>query len=135
MEGPYLVRSAIINKHGLELTGDIANATTISIFGPRSAVSSSVRWNGKKLKLKQEKGGVWSAQIDKARPFKLPSLDGWKYTDDLPEIDAKYAPSSKAWIGKAVLPHSESQANIFKTQQIRTLQTQLFLHLTIQSSM
>ena len=102
MQGPYLVRSAVATKKGLELTGDIANATTISIFAPKSSCSSSIKWNGKSLKVKQEKGGVCTAQLDKARKFSLPALGGWKYTDGLPEIQTTYAATSSAWIGKSI---------------------------------
>jgi len=99
VQGPYLVRSALVTKQGLELTGDIANATSIGIFAPKSACSSSVKWNGIELKVKQEKGGMWTAQLSKARTFSLPALSGWKYTDGLPEIQTTYAATSSAWIG------------------------------------
>ncbi|KAI1631591.1 beta-galactosidase B [Biscogniauxia mediterranea] len=95
VQGPYLVRSATVKGHDLELTGDVANKTTINIFAPRSI--SSILWNGKKIRSISTKNGILTAQIEGAPSYTLPQLSGWKFVDGLPEIKTDYDPSGIAW--------------------------------------
>jgi hypothetical protein len=82
----------------LKLEGDVANSTIITIFAPKSV--RSVWWNSKKIHTISTKEGLLSAQVDGSRKFSLPKLNGWKYTDGLPEIGPEYTANSKAWISK-----------------------------------
>jgi hypothetical protein len=99
VHGPYLVRSATLNDKSLALTGDVANATTITVFTSKSVCSIS--WNGKKLPIASSNAGILTAKLDAAPDFDLPALSGWKYADSLPEIQSGYSANSSAWIGKS----------------------------------
>ncbi|KAI0170069.1 putative beta-galactosidase B [Pestalotiopsis sp. NC0098] len=96
VQGPYLVRSATIEDNSLQLTGDTANATKITIFAPQAV--SSVSWNGKELEYESAECGALVAQLTAEAQFDLPELSGWKYTDSLPEVTSNYSATSNAWI-------------------------------------
>ncbi|KAK6065263.1 beta-galactosidase b [Seiridium cupressi] len=96
VQGPYLVRSAVVEDKSLALTGDVANATDITIFAPKSVCA--VTWNGKKLEFNSGKSGALTARLGGAAEFTLPDLGGWKYIDSLPEIQSNYSATSEAWI-------------------------------------
>ncbi|KAK8075556.1 family 35 glycoside hydrolase [Apiospora hydei] len=98
IHGPYLVRSAAIEGRTLKLTGDIANATTLSAFAPKSICS--LTWNGKKVAINSTNNSVLTATVgsESAPSFTLPALTGWKVADSLPEIQAKYSATSAAWV-------------------------------------
>ncbi|KAI1502465.1 beta-galactosidase B [Biscogniauxia marginata] len=95
IQGPYLVRSATITGHNLELTGDVANKTAVSIFAPKSI--TSVKWNGKKIPITSTKNEVLTSQLKGAPSYTLPRLSGWKYADSLPEIKENYDASGISW--------------------------------------
>ncbi|KAK8016624.1 glycosyl hydrolase family 35 [Apiospora rasikravindrae] len=98
VHGPYLVRSAAIEGSTLELTGDVANATTLSVFAPKSVCS--LTWNGKKITITSNSNGVLIATVGSESPpkFTLPALDRWKVADSLPEIQTNYSATSAAWV-------------------------------------
>ncbi|KAH8682618.1 putative beta-galactosidase B [Xylariales sp. PMI_506] len=97
VQGPYLVRSAALKKDTLALTGDVANATSITVFAPQSV--RTLTWNGKPLSLKYSTiAGVLTASISAAPQFTLPKLSGWKYADSLPEVQTNYSATSSAWV-------------------------------------
>ncbi|KAK7914118.1 hypothetical protein PG985_011821 [Apiospora marii] len=98
VHGPYLVRSATIEGSTLKLTGDIANATTVSVFAPKDVCS--LNWNGKDVAINSKNNGVLTATVGgTASPtFSLPALDGWKVADSLPETQANYSATSAAWV-------------------------------------
>jgi hypothetical protein len=81
----------------LQLTGDIANSTTISIFA--SETVETVTWNGDNLSVKSADGGILKASLESTANFSLPSLSGWSYADSLPEIQSDYAATGVAWVG------------------------------------
>ncbi|KAI0473496.1 beta-galactosidase B [Xylariaceae sp. FL0804] len=95
VQGPYLVRSASIQGRTLLLAGDLANATTMHIFAPRSVCY--VKWNGKSLAIAATENGIITARLEGPPSFTLPSLGGWEYTDALPEIRPDYNASGIAW--------------------------------------
>ncbi|KAI0002851.1 beta-galactosidase B [Xylariaceae sp. FL0662B] len=95
IQGPYLVRSSTINDSTLELTGDIANATTISVFAPESV--DSIKWNGNSLFITSTENGELTAQLEGAPSYTLPELAGWKSYNALPEINSDYDASGIAW--------------------------------------
>ncbi|TRX89656.1 hypothetical protein FHL15_009406 [Xylaria flabelliformis] len=95
VQGPYLVRSSSIQGHILELTGDVANKTTIRVFAPKSI--RNLRWNGESVRINSSANGFLTAQIKGAPSYTLPALSGWKYADSLPEIRSDYDASGVAW--------------------------------------
>ncbi|TGJ88269.1 hypothetical protein E0Z10_g441 [Xylaria hypoxylon] len=95
VQGPYLVRSSSIQRHTLKLTGDVANATTIRVFAPKSI--RKLKWNGEDLKITSTKNGFLTAQLKGAPSYTLPALTGWKSADSLPEISNDYDASGIAW--------------------------------------
>ncbi|KAK7987253.1 family 35 glycosyl hydrolase, partial [Apiospora saccharicola] len=98
VQGPYLVRSAAIEGATLKLTGDVANATVISVFAPKSVCS--LTWNGKSVAITSTRTGVLTATVGGAAPptFSLTALGPWKMADSLPEIQANYSATSAAWV-------------------------------------
>lgn len=102
VQGPYLVRTAMLNKNTktLELTGDLeSNETVLYVFAPKSACSIS--WNGKKLAITATNGGMRKASLVGSGTYKLPSLGPWRSHDSLPEISLSYNASSSGWVGKS----------------------------------
>ncbi|KAI0861136.1 glycoside hydrolase superfamily [Xylaria cubensis] len=95
VQGPYLVRSSSIRRHILELTGDVANKTTIRVFAPKSI--RELRWNGESVRISSTANGFLTAQLKGAPSYTLPALSGWKYADSLPEIRSDYDASGVAW--------------------------------------
>ncbi|KAI1271601.1 glycoside hydrolase superfamily [Xylaria sp. FL0933] len=95
VQGPYLVRSANIRAHTLELAGDVANATDIRIFAPKSV--SKLTWNGESLQVNSTKDGLLTVWLDAAPCYALPALTGWESADSLPEIKDSYDASGIAW--------------------------------------
>ncbi|KAF5012277.1 hypothetical protein FDECE_1658 [Fusarium decemcellulare] len=96
VQGPYLVRSAHIEKNELDIRGDLDKATQLTIFAPKSI--KSIIWNGEKIKIDSRKGNLYTAKLKGPSKFELPSLGPWKYTDGLPEIGAKYKASESTWV-------------------------------------
>ncbi|KAJ8121467.1 hypothetical protein ONZ43_g2084 [Nemania bipapillata] len=95
VQGPYLVRSSSIQKRTLELTGDVANATSLRVFAPKSI--NTLKWNGEVLKITSSANGFLTAQLKGAPSVKLPALTSWKSADSLPEIRTDYNASGIAW--------------------------------------
>jgi hypothetical protein len=87
-----------LEENGLELTGDIANATAITVFAPPSI--SSLSWNGNSLNFTSEFSGIFTAEISGGAEFTLPEIGDWKYGDGLPEIQSNYSATSSAWISR-----------------------------------
>ncbi|KAF7314332.1 Glycoside hydrolase family 35 protein [Mycena kentingensis (nom. inval.)] len=100
--GPYLVRSLAFSESRSEvlITGDTTNATALEVFAPASV--HTIVWNGKKLKTKTTSYGTVKADLaapglDVAALQKsLAPLADWKYSDELPEVDAAYDDSN--WV-------------------------------------
>lgn len=87
------------------LTGDVANATTITVFAPKSI--SCLRWNDKELTITSSKEGILTAEVGGKVEFSLPALGPWKAADSLPEIQSNYSATSQAWVvaNKAETPN------------------------------
>ncbi|KAB5543083.1 family 35 glycosyl hydrolase [Coniochaeta sp. 2T2.1] len=99
VQGPYLVRTAAMNKatKTLELTGDSeASDKALYVFAPKSACS--VSWNGKKLAITGSNGGLLKASFEPPGTYQLPALGGWMSHDSLPEISSDYNASSSGWV-------------------------------------
>jgi beta-galactosidase len=94
--GPYLVRSAEINKSAVLITGDIDANTELEIYAPSSV--NTISWNGKEVKAQKTSYGSLKANL-KMTPVSLDkdlALDGWKYSDALPEAGTTYDDSN--WV-------------------------------------
>lgn len=97
MQGPYLVRGAVADGSTLRLTGDASNTTSIEVFSSKK--TSTITWNGKKLKMKKTKYGSLKGEIQAAKTtITIPVLDSWKRHDTLPERHSTYNDSGPAWI-------------------------------------
>lgn len=102
VQGPYLVRTAVLNRttKTLELTGDSeTNETALYVFAPRQACS--VSWNGKKLAVTATSGGLLKLSLEAPDSYRLPTLGPWKSDDSLPEVSVNYNTSSRGWVGKS----------------------------------
>ncbi|KAL3483498.1 glycoside hydrolase superfamily [Aspergillus germanicus] len=95
VQGPYLVRSAELDRHTISLRGDSSEATEIEVF-TESRVCT-VKWNGKKLRTHKTKYNTLKARIDGPDEFSAPSFRSWKVQDSLPERFANYSDSGPAW--------------------------------------
>ncbi|KAF2727081.1 hypothetical protein EJ04DRAFT_582284 [Polyplosphaeria fusca] len=96
VHGPYLVRSASITDNILSLTGDIANATTISAFAPKAV--TRISWNGHPVQTHLTPHGILKATLPGPQPnITLPLLSSWKVHDALPELHPLYNDSGPAW--------------------------------------
>lgn len=98
VQGPYLIRSAAYdpNTKTLAITGDEEEATTMTIFAPRSL--DSISWNGEKVHIKSQNDNMYVVSVEGPASFELPALGPWRYTDSLPEIASDYSPTSAAWV-------------------------------------
>ena len=88
----YLLRTAVINKSELYLTGDLNSTTTIEVVGG-APKGCALYFNGKSVPVSQNKYGVATAKVDYVAPkFNIPRLVDldWKYIDSLPEIESTY---------------------------------------------
>ncbi|KAL3480329.1 glycoside hydrolase superfamily [Aspergillus californicus] len=96
VSGPYLVRSSRISKTTLALRGDTDSETTLEVFAPQKV--KQITWNGKKVKVSKTRYGSLKATLAKPPSVELPTLDGWKVSDSLPERFAAYDDSGAAWV-------------------------------------
>lgn len=100
VQGPYLVRSAALGSSTLSLSGDVINATSMEIFGPRDV--QTLLWNGRMLQMSRTSYGSLIAPLKGVNQdsIMLPALSNWKSADSLPEIAPGYNASSAAWVGQ-----------------------------------
>lgn len=103
VQGPYLVRSATLEGRTLSLSGDVINATSMEVFGPRDV--QKLLWNGRTLQMSRTSYGSLKAQLGgvNQNSVVLPALLNWKSADSLPEIAPGYDASSAAWVGQCIL--------------------------------
>ncbi len=96
VQGPYLVRTAAIDKKTIQLTGDWLNSTALEVFAPSSV--SQVQFNGVTVRTSRTSYGSLTGKLG-ACPYsvnsilaELPSLSrpAWKVSDGLPERNASY---------------------------------------------
>ncbi|GKZ22578.1 hypothetical protein AbraIFM66951_006437 [Aspergillus brasiliensis] len=96
IQGPYLVRSASLEKSTLAIKGDSINETAVEIFAPASV--KTVTWNGKQLKTSKSSYGSLKATIAAPVSIQLPAFTSWKVNDSLPERLPTYDASGPAWV-------------------------------------
>lgn len=97
MQGPYLVRSADIDKSTIILTGDTNETTSIEVFAPE--VVNTISWNGKKVRTSRTSYGSLQGRL--AGPtavFESTTLGPWKVQDSLPERFPNYSDSGISWV-------------------------------------
>jgi hypothetical protein len=97
VNGPYLVRSALVEGDKLILAADFNKTASIEIIGVPSGVSS-LQVNQATLEHTIDSLGSWTAIQDYSPPeFDIPDLSSasWYYIDSLPEIQSSYDDS--AW--------------------------------------
>lgn len=97
VNGPYLVRSALVEGDNLILAADFNKTASIEIVGVPSGVSS-LQVNQVTLEHTADSLGSWTASQDYSPPeFSIPDLPSatWYYIDSLPEIQSSYDDS--AW--------------------------------------
>lgn len=97
VNGPYLVRSALVESNNLVLYADFNKTTRIEIIGVPSGVTS-LQVNQATLEYTIDSLGSWTANQDYSPPeFEVPELSSasWYYIDSLPEIQSDYDDS--AW--------------------------------------
>ena len=87
----------------MQLTGDIDDSTTLTVFAPNSA--SQISWNGVNLKTTKTGVGSLTASLNapNSNAFTLPSLTSWKANDSLPERLPSYDDSGLAWVGELTI--------------------------------
>ncbi|KAJ7483000.1 glycoside hydrolase family 35 protein [Mycena galericulata] len=111
--GPYLVRDAKLEREGalLVLTGDLREEVRLTVVAPPSV--RQITWNGidlggADLAANAVATGMFFVDLvprtaAMASSLHVPSLDGWRYRDSLPEITAEF--DDKAW---TVADHTET---------------------------
>ncbi|KAL4735663.1 glycoside hydrolase superfamily [Aspergillus similis] len=96
VSGPYLVRTSRLSGSTLTLRGDSKGKTTLEIFAPHQV--KKVTWNGKAVEVTRTSYGSLKAILPKPPSVELPTLNGWKYRDSLPERFPTYDDSGAAWV-------------------------------------
>jgi hypothetical protein len=96
--GPYLVRTASLDRGTLALEGDIDKGSSIDIWGPSSI--KKVTWNGKSVRISTNKKlqslhGDLSMDVSSVSVPKLSDLT-WKCQDNTPEANPDYDDST--WV-------------------------------------
>ncbi|TRM65792.1 glycoside hydrolase family 35 protein [Schizophyllum amplum] len=100
--GPYLVRDAVFDRGTLALRGDLNESAFLTVIGPKDTVE--VTWNGEPVDAfgaasSPSAYGGFVGQIGmkvRASDVELPSLEGWKYKDSLPEVASDFDDAS--WV-------------------------------------
>ena len=96
--GPYLVRNATISGTTLEIRGDLNASTTLTVVAPPEV--SKVTWNGETVVFDTRESrmltstGGFSGKLKMSVPpnaVHAPNLQGWKFHDSLPEIQADFS--------------------------------------------
>ncbi|KAJ7747170.1 glycoside hydrolase family 35 protein [Mycena maculata] len=92
--GPYLVRGAALEQDGmmLALRGDLREGVRLTVVAPPGV--HAVTWNGVDVGgADLVASGVWVGDVAPRAALasvRVPALDGWRYSDSLPEIGADF---------------------------------------------
>ncbi|KAJ7445072.1 glycoside hydrolase family 35 protein [Mycena latifolia] len=97
--GPYLVRSATLERGHLALAGDLREEVRLTLVAPPGV--RKVTWNGIDVggadfaaSARGVAAGIWTFDVaPRATVFagvRVPALDGWRYRDSLPEVGAGF---------------------------------------------
>ncbi|OTA99256.1 glycoside hydrolase family 35 protein [Hypoxylon sp. CI-4A] len=99
VNGPYLIRTAVLDGEILHLTGDINRTTDIELIYEPTSKAKTLLFNGQVLDAQPNEDGKLAAQlVFQAPELALPDFASlqWKYIDSLPEIQASYNDSQ--WV-------------------------------------
>ncbi|KAJ7695959.1 glycoside hydrolase family 35 protein [Mycena rosella] len=92
VSGPYVLRNASISENTLSLVGDLNGTTTIEVIAPASV--SEILWNDVPITIIKTPGGSFIGQVGAALTMDLPTLENWKVSGSLPEIDPEFDDSN-----------------------------------------
>ncbi|KAL4244519.1 glycosyl hydrolase 35 family protein [Abortiporus biennis] len=105
--GPYLVRNATITRAGqLALRGDLNTSAILTVIAPSTV--KTVSWNGEIIPVDFAPSASGSGRRSSiirtgkanmkisSKSINVPTLEGWKFADSLPEIQANF--SDADWI-------------------------------------
>ncbi|KAJ6557263.1 glycoside hydrolase family 35 protein [Mycena vulgaris] len=88
VSGPYVLRTAAIFKNTLSLVGDLNGTTSIEVVVPKSVFK--VLWNDVPVALTKTPRGSFIAKVGATHTIALPTLENWKVSGSLPEIDIDF---------------------------------------------
>lgn len=97
--GPYLVRNATIFESTLKLVGDLETSVRLFVVAPPTV--KRITWNGQSVEADAalSNNAVWVGQASTKMTMlsvKPPILNGWKYSNSLPEVLSSYSDSTWA---------------------------------------
>lgn len=97
--GPYLVRNATISGKTLALTGDLDVSVKLFVVAPDTV--STITWNGEPVAADDTLSSdmLYVGQLQTKEHtllFTPPTLNSWKYSDSLPELNANFSDLSWA---------------------------------------
>ena len=112
------MRGAKITGNTLNIEADWVNSTTVDIFAPKSV--EQVTLNGIELQTERTDYGSLVGKLQSSSATvasvlaQLPSLDGWKAMEAMPERKAEYDDSR--WIGRSYPGPPTKLLTSFQTQ-------------------
>ncbi|KAJ7134399.1 glycoside hydrolase family 35 protein [Mycena epipterygia] len=92
VSGPYVLRTAALAQNTLSLVGDLNGTTAIEVVAPKSV--SRVLWNDVPVRITKTARGSFTGKVGATHTIALPTLDNWKVSGSLPEIDPDFDDSS-----------------------------------------
>ncbi|KAJ7043887.1 glycoside hydrolase family 35 protein [Mycena alexandri] len=92
VSGPYVLRTAAILKNTLSLTGDLNGTTAIEVVAPKAV--TTILWNNVPVRITKTARGSITGQVGGEKTVELPTLDDWKVSGSLPEIDPDFDDSA-----------------------------------------
>ncbi|MET7431248.1 beta-galactosidase [Streptomyces flaveolus] len=92
--GPALLRHAELRGSEVHLTGDIAERTSMEVWGPRGI--DTLVWNGRKLPTRVTLSGslLTTGMLPDTPEVRLPGLGGWRMRTENPEAGPSFDDSS-----------------------------------------
>ncbi|MFG2122827.1 beta-galactosidase [Streptomyces sp. NPDC048710] len=104
VRGTHLLRGAAYSHSTLNLTGDVDTDGSLEVF----ADADSVTWNGKSVHTKGTATGSLTGTVPTTAAITLPTLTGWKHTQESPEAQPGFNDSS--WqVADKTTTHSTTQ--------------------------
>jgi hypothetical protein len=94
VRGGYLLRTAIVQRQSLYITGDLNGTTTLEVLGGAPKNLSTLYFNGKQVPFIKDSSGIIKGRLELPPiGMTLPTLSKlpWKVIDSLPEIQANYS--------------------------------------------
>ncbi|KAJ7264004.1 glycoside hydrolase family 35 protein [Mycena haematopus] len=92
VSGPYVLRTASIHFNTLSLTGDLNGTTVMEVIAPKSV--SIILWNNVPVRITRTTRGSFTGRVGGTHNVDLPTLNNWKVSGSLPEIDPDFDDST-----------------------------------------